>query len=263
MPNPPTRPVGSPLNLERLSGRLFFMYETESAYRDLGDVIMHKFSPDTKTVEASWHTRGATEKQARLDSQSSTLEWDLEFQEHTIENDALIMQGKVGAGFSQAAVNAGTQTLHAVQLDRWYDLGVLSLLTLGATVAEAAKTTAALVEDQVTTGVDAIFDQQLGMVMFLSTGTIAAAADVDLTFTAAAVAMATVDEVGMHPISRGIFRLASFDGETAPARNLIEFAGQITRDDPGQNGTDKFNSFKFKLTATNKPKVRLGVPAAA
>jgi hypothetical protein len=128
------REIGQSLNLERLSGRLFFQPVGTVGFLDMGDVMMHKYTPDTETATGVFHTRAATTREVRRDTTSSTQKWEVQCQEHNAWNEAFILSGIPGNAFSQAAITvAATKTFADVPLDRYLDIGKLDVHTVTAT----------------------------------------------------------------------------------------------------------------------------------
>lgn len=254
-----SRETGNPLNWERLSGRIHFKPVGDNGYIDLGDVSMFKSTPETDTVSAVLHTRAATEREVRRDTKSSTQRWEVECQEHTLDNEALLLLGKVGPKHEQAAVAAGaTITLSDVKPGRTYPIGKLKILELTAAVGVTAKIVGRDVDGEVEpANADLVVDYELGRVKIREGGTIADGADVELTYEAAEVEMDTIIEVGKHTLRRGHFLIDAFDGESAPARFLLEFDGQLVPKDRGEHKTDSHNKFSFEIIATGDVAVKL------
>jgi hypothetical protein len=255
-----SRQIGNPLNLERLSGELYFKPQGEAGYIGLGNVVMFKESPETETVSGFFNTRAATQREVRRDTKSTTMKWELTFNERTPDVEALLLFGKKGAELTQAAVTGATDAeLTGVAPGRFYDIGKLSLHTVTAKDdADAALTVGEWVDGEIVPAdADVVIDPALGQAYINPAGTVADGDDITVTYKANEVTLDQITEIGKHVKRLGAFRLAAFDGSSDPVRKLIEFDGQLVPKERGENKTDGFNEFGFEVIATGDVSARI------
>lgn len=252
------RETGNPLNLQRLAGELYFKPTGDNGYLSLGDVTMFKETPETETVAGYFHTRAAAQRQVRTDNKSTTLKWEVECQERTPAIEALLLFGKVGADIVQTAAASSTATISAVMPGRIYDLPKVMVTVTAVMVSAVAKIVGKRVDGEVVpANADVIVDDALGTIEVRESGTVAALSVLSVTYTAAAVTMRQISEIGKYPQQVGAFRLVGFDGASSPAAKIFEFDGQLVPKDRGQFDTEAFNKFTFELIATGDVSARL------
>src|SRR5204862_4664741 len=95
----------------------------EAGFIHIGNVTMHKPAHDQETQKAHWHTRGAVKALAREDVTKTELSWEVECNEHTLENDALLLFGEVGDSVTQDAASDQVATIADVKKRREYEIG--------------------------------------------------------------------------------------------------------------------------------------------
>jgi hypothetical protein len=245
------RQIGNPLNLQRLSGELYWRPTGENGFIHFGDVSLIKEVPEASTIDGYFHTRAATQRQVRHDSKETTLKWEVELQERIQPVEAYLLFGKVGADLVQTLAAAATITFVDVVKGRVYDVGARNITNVVATVAAAPKIEGVRINGEIIpSNADVIVDAALGLIEIAPNGTIATLDDVLITYDKPALTMNVIDGIGQHAIRTGRAKLAMFDGTSTPATKIIEFDGQLTPKDRGQFDIDSFNKFSFELLAT-------------
>lgn len=246
------RQVGNPRNLERLTGELYYKPTGETGFINIGDVVMFKETPETETVAGKFHTRAATERQVRLDTKSTTMRWEVEAQERTLEIEAILMHGLAGAVFTQNAVAMdATVVLESVAPGRVYEIGKLSLTEVSAAIGEDALVVGEMVDGELEpANADVAIDKALGHLYVSKNGGVEEGADITVTYKADAVEMAKITEIGEHVTRTGSFKLVGYDGSSRPARKIFTFDGELKPKDRGENKVDDYNKFSFEIIAT-------------
>ena len=230
---------------EKLTARVLFKPNGQSAYVDLGNVKEYSEAHERTAV-----TRVVAEAGFRRtnDEQTDVLSyaWDFTLDELDAELLKIKDASTQGANLEQAAATApaGTATITDLALNRWYPIGKVGLNTVVAT-----KGVTPLVE-----GTDYDVDLDAGLIRFYGT-TLVAGDDVSLTFGNAALDWEVFTGGNSVPTLRGdVMILETNQFSRVPLRTTT-FNGVLRATEfPTQSG--EFGVWKVRATATSKPTIK-------
>ncbi len=252
-----SREIGNSQNLERLAVELYYKPKGDAGAINAGNCLMLSQQTPTDAVKGYFHGRSGTSKEVRNDQKDSSLTWKVKCNEHTDELDALLLMGKVGDNFSQAAIGVDVTVEIVSTKRRVFDLGKLKLIGVSAVVGVTAKIKGVRENGEIIpANADYVVDHLLGKIYIPETSTIADGATLAVTFQAAAVTGKKLKEVGMHTKREGSFELVGFAGEET-VRKIFKFDGHIKPAEHGDMGIESFNEFSFEVVATGDVAVTL------
>ena len=244
------REIHNPANLERLAGELYHTPLGETGQINFGNIKMFQQDSASDTIKGYVHPRNGTQKQVRNDLKESTVKFTVKGNERTPEIDAILLNGKVGAAFAQAAVGVDATVELVVNKRRTYDIGKLKVLGVSAVVGVTAKIRGVRDNGEIVpANADYVVDALLGKIYIPEGSTIANGATLAVTYQCEAVDGLSISEVGQHALRKGKFDLIGFEGEST-IRKRFRFDGQITPKEQGENSIENFNEFSFEITAT-------------
>lgn len=229
--------TGSFLSRKKTTGRLLFKRTAAVDYIDFGNLTLHKQTTNverTKIMAAQkGYVRTIRERVATLEHRwAFTLDEQLE--------DAIRLQlFATKAAANQASGSDGDESFVSVVPGNVLKLAKVSVSTVVVEVSAAAKTL----------GTDYTVDLDSGEITILRTGTIAAGATVDVTYSYAAVTLdAFTSEAEVFV--EGTVLIREYDQESGVPRGTYTFAGQIHATDHGDNDGKKVNEFQLEVLAT-------------
>lgn len=251
------RENSNPQNLERLHVEFFYTPIGEVGAISGGNVLMIGQQTSADSVKGIFNTRAGTAQEVRNDAKDSTLKWKVKFNEHTPEMDAILLMGKVGPDFAQAAINVDTTADRVVFKRRWFDIGKLKLSGVSAAVGGAAKIRGVRDNGEIVpANADYVVDYLLGKIYIPEASTIADGATLTVTYRCSAVEGKNIIEAGQHATRRGAFELVGFANEET-IRKVFKFDGSLKPTEHGDTTIDAMNDFSFEVTATGDVAVQI------
>ncbi len=240
--------VGSALNATIVTGEAEFYPSSLAAGIKIGNIRMHKNAGKATTKDRQVSVRGGGRRLAARVTTLAELVYDIEADEQTLENMALVLFGTATqSGYTQAAQTApaGTATISSSLQRSVYDLGKLNVTTVvvkqGATV---------YVENT-----DYSVDYQRGTVYIIDGGGIANGTALSIPFGNGAVTMDTIQ--ALTTLNRtGRFVLYESDLESATLfKRIWDGSAMITATAYPEENAD-FSHFQYSVTFTGQPTIK-------
>jgi hypothetical protein len=212
---------------------------------DLGNIlaINSNYNVETERVPYAFNGQNVTALEEAI---MVSPDWTIRGNQFHTRIRQLLMMGTKQADVVQAAATGATQTLTGVVVGASYDLGVRGASNLAATVSAASKAA----------GVDYEFDTVTGIFRVLEGGTIAAGANVVLTYDVPALTReeyTAFDNQNQQGTIR-IFGLRLGDG--TPGEEAI-LAGNLYTENTGDLDPKKHREWSMKLSVSGSPRFRM------
>lgn len=251
------REIGNPQNLERLNVEFYFTPLGDAGAINGGNVLMIGQQTGGDSVKGVFNTRAATTQEVRNDQKDSTLKWKVKLNEHTAEMDAILLMGKVGPDFAQAAVTVDATKDIVTTKRRSFPIGKYKLTGVTAAVGGAAKIRGIRDNGEIVpANADYVVDYLLGKIYIPETSTIADGATLTVTYRCEALEGKTIVEAGQRATRRGAFELIGFAGEET-IRKVFRFDGSLKPTEYGDTTIDSMNEYSFEVTATGDVVVQI------
>lgn len=228
------------------TGRLFFKQAGDNFYRDLGNMVDHKYDPKVTRKEHMKSAGGLRRTDVSL-AATITPAYTFTFDEHTADLEQLKTLGIQGADMVQAggAVVAEQLCNANSKQGRTYFTANLGLSAYVVKVAAAVK-----VE-----GVDYVIDVGSGAITILNGGGIADNSTVTIDYTGAAVTMNTFTSF-KSLLLQGHIKFVEYDQFSTNPRAIHEFDGQLYVTGWGDN-KDDYNQTTVDAIPLTDPIVKI------
>lgn len=237
---------GNKQNFKRVTGEALFKATGDSGWQNLGDVIMHKFTPEIVKKAAKRHVRGGRTEIVREDITEMSPIFVVTLQEHMLETVALLLFATQLPDYVQAAGNGLAGQIANAQPRRAYEVGSLNLsdveVRVGATLYAA--------------DVDYRLDAQAGMLYVMESGAIPAGSTLAVVYSQPALTMDCVQPLTWLQRS-GTFLILESDNQASDFRTIYTFPCDVTVDNWGKFGVDDFNTFDLRVVATGAINTKL------
>lgn len=237
MPDP-----GNPLTKRLTTGRLYFTPTGQAYEEDLGNVLKFKRMDRTETVEHLASIGGVRQVDASF---VHTLAFGYLFTlDEYVDRVVLLLQKAQGplATITSTAVSNGTQSINGVVPGATYPLGVNNLSSLVVSVGGTPKAV----------GIDYTVDLATGRFTVLTSGTIAAGANVTATFTAQPYSFRAVVSA-RQPTLQGSIAFYEYDQQSPVIRAEHRFSGSLWVNGDSEEQTTGFRTLDLHAQCWSAP----------
>jgi hypothetical protein len=238
--------AGSAQDVAVLTGEFWFQ-PTGDNYIPIGSVKMHKLEPKVTTKTRERSARGGFRVKTDEPNVSISLEWSIEADEQTVENQLFQLFATRNADFSQGSATGATATFTSAKR-RAFSLGAYAVTAVVLTSAGPVT---------YVNGTDYTLDAEMGMIYILDTGSIADGTALTATFNKPVKAMASLSPMQIaNRTGNAILAESDLYGAigSSQVRRIVSGACQLYPSAwPQENGD--FSMFSYRVLFFAPPTV--------
>lgn len=230
-----------------MTAKIYITPTSSTELINIGDVSSCKPSHEVKRTPIMDSEKGFRLKTRELMTEIG-WQYDATLNEMTLEVLELVNLGNATTDVSQSLISAptGTASFAAVKYRRAYDLGKESVDTV---VVKNQTNTVTYTVD-----VDYILDADAGIIELKSTGAIAEASTINVTFGCAAKTRSKINAL-RDIFTDGTVRIMFFDQHDGRAIEIHSFPCQYYITDFGSSDGSKIMEVQIRFVATAKPSI--------